>query len=499
MSMQLQNMLNEVRTEWLFPALKQMLVNKSSREKTLDYINSVLVLNRNRAQLQPDEKVVAGEGFLFNLTSVLQLLSVKIDTAKVDPMYHFDPKNELTKKDEACIKFTSDQLSSWLEAKKNDPDFKWNEPSFNTRCFFQTLWAHHLSVIPCQRKYTRRLRIIRELNRQIESVGREADLPLANRLKHMKEQMLKFHKAKLCAETSLFDDHFMGRCMQFYLKVISLLFEVLNFRNLLPLSEPLSKVFLCFPDWFIEDIADFLLFTLQYCPQVIKNIVLDELVYFIIVIICTSHHIGNPYITAKYIEILFLVCPSINKDAIFLHQRIVNCPLAKGNLMKALMRFYTDIEITGAASEFYDKFSVRYHISIILKSVQSKAEYQGDVLAEVEYGLKNFIKFINMLMNDTTFLLDEALVSLKRIHDYNEDKKDITKWNQQSRQDIEDRERQLMQDERVCRSYLTLAVETVDMLHHLTKTVTKPFLRSVSNVYKISKHSYILVHFLGGC
>ena len=29
---------------------------------------------------------------------------------------------------------------------------------------------------------------------------------------------------------------------------------------------------------------------------------------------------------------------------------------------------------------------------------------------------KQFVKFINMLMNDTTFLLDECLENLKRIH-----------------------------------------------------------------------------------
>lgn len=480
--MQIQNMLNEMRTEWLLPTLKQLLINKSSREKTLEYINTVLVLNRNRAQIHPNEKVMAGEGFLFNLTSVLQFLSVKIETSKIDPMYYFDPKNELTKKEETCIKFTADQLKAWLKGLNDDPGFKWNEPSFNTRCFFQTLWAHHLSVIPCQRKYLRRLRIIRELNRQIDSVVREPDRshPMSDRLQVMKEQMLKFHKAKLCAETTLFDDHFMGRCMQFYLKLISLLFEVINFRNVLPLAEPLSSVFLAFPNWYIEDIADFLLFVLQYCLPVIRNMVLDELIYFIIVIICSSKHIGNPYITAKYIEIFFLVCPSVTKEATFLHQRLVNCPLAKGNMMKALMHFYTEIESTGATSEFYDKFSVRYHISIILKSVQWRDEYQADVMSEVEYALGDFIKFINMLMNDTTFLLDEALVGLKRIHDYNEDKKDAAKWNEQSRQDIEDRERLLLQDERVCRSYLTLAVETVDMLHHLTKTVSTPFLRTVS-------------------
>lgn len=88
-----------------------------------------------------------------------------------------------------------------------------------------------------------------------------------------------------------------------------------------------------------------------------------------------------------------------------------------------------------------------------------------------------FVKFVNMLMNDTTFLLDECLEYLKRIHEtqmimMNEDSwADIGTENQQSRQ------RQLQQDERQCRSYLTLARETVDMFHYLTADIKEPFLR----------------------
>lgn len=46
------------------------------------------------------------------------------------------------------------------------------------------------------------------------------------------------------------------------------------------------------------------------------------------------------------------------------------------------------------------------------------------------------------------------------------------------------RQSQLTQDERVSRSYLALATETVDMFHMLTKQVQKPFLRPVSTGYK---------------
>ena len=82
-----------------------------------------------------------------------------------------------------------------------------------------------------------------------------------------------------------------------------------------------------------------------------------------------------------------------------------------------------------------------------------------------------------MLMNDTTFLLDESLESLRRIHEVQEAMEDKSTWDRQPDEQKETRLRQLATDERMCKSYLTLARETVDMLHYLTQHVPDPFLR----------------------
>ena len=206
---------------------------------------------------------------------------------------------------------------------------------------------------------------------------------------------------------------------------------------------------------------------------------MSNLIVFIITIICSPNYISNPYLTAKFIEIVFLSSPIVNHNLSAFHAKIKSHPLAEKHLVRALMKFYTDVETTGASSEFYDKFTIRYHISIIIKSFWDNSLQKLAIINESENG-NNFVKFINMLMNDTTFLLDEALVSLKRIHEVKEDMNDKEKWNRQTREQQENRERQLVHDERQCRSYLTLAVETVDMLHYLTATVQKPFLRAVN-------------------
>ena len=54
---------------------------------------------------------------------------------------------------------------------------------------------------------------------------------------------------------------------------------------------------------------------------------------------------------------------------------------------------------------------------------------------------------------------------------------DTKKWAELSQETQQTKLRNLSQDERQCRSYLTLARETVDMFHYLTQDIKEPFLR----------------------
>jgi ubiquitin conjugation factor E4 B len=42
--------------------------------------------------------------------------------------------------------------------------------------------------------------------------------------------------------------------------------------------------------------------------------------------------------------------------------------------------YIIDVETTGAATEFYDKFNIRYHISIIFKYAWQKSSFRHSFL-----------------------------------------------------------------------------------------------------------------------
>ncbi|XP_031659498.1 ubiquitin conjugation factor E4 B-like isoform X2 [Oncorhynchus kisutch] len=484
-SQTLQHYLESARGD-LFKILHNILLNGETREVALNYMAALVNRNVKKAQMQTDDKLVSTDGFMINFLSVLQQLSMKIKLEMVDPYYIFHPLCRLqVSREETRLKATMEELKTWL-AEIHDPS-KLYDPKFPTECFFLTLHTHHLSILPGCRRYIRRLRAIRELNRTVEelksSESQWKDSPLASRhremLKRCKTQLKKLVRSKACADAGLLDENLLRRCLQFYSMVIQLILRMVDpaYPHItLPLNPEIPKSFAALPEFYIEDVAEFLLFVVQYSPQVLYEPCIQNIVTFLVVFICSQNYIRNPYLIAKLVEVLFVTNPAVQPRTQRFSEMMENYQLSVKHLVPALMKFYTDVEHTGATSEFYDKFTIRYHISTIFKSLWQNMGHHGTFLEEFNSG-KQFVRYINMLINDTTFLLDESLESLKRIHEVQEEMKNKEQWDQLPREQQQSRQSQLTQDERVSRSYLALATETVDMFHILTKQVQKPFLR----------------------
>nr|XP_033777401.1 ubiquitin conjugation factor E4 B isoform X1 [Geotrypetes seraphini] len=485
-SQSLQHYLESARQDQ-FKILHNVLLNGETREAALGYMAAVINANMKKAQLQTDDRLVSTDGFMLNFLWVLQQLSSKIKLETVDPMYIFHPKCRITvPNDETRVKAMMEDVVSWVAELNGDPSL-FSEPKFPTECFFLTLHTHHLAILPSCRRYIRRLRAIRELNRTVEELKNNEsqwkDSPLATRhremLKRCKTQLKKLVRCKACADAGLLDENFLRRCLSFYGMVIQLILHILDpcFPNItLPLSLDVPKMFAALPEFYVEDIAEFLFFIVQYSPQVLFEPCTQDIVTFLVVLLCNQNYIRNPYLVAKLVEVMFVTNPAIQPRTQKFFEMIENHPLSTKLLVPSLMKFYTDVEHTGATSEFYDKFTIRYHISTIFKSLWQNIAHHGTFMEEFNSG-KQFVRYINMLINDTTFLLDESLESLKRIHEMQEEMKNKAHWDQLPQEQQQAQQSQLAQDERVSRSYLALATETVDMFHILTKQVQKPFLR----------------------
>ncbi|KAM4886089.1 ubiquitin conjugation factor E4 B isoform 4-T4 [Sylvia borin] len=214
-SQSLQHYLELARQE-LFKILHSILLNGDTREAALGYMAAVVNANMKKAQMQTDDRLVSTDGFMLNFLWVLQQLSTKIKLETVDPMYIFHPRCRIElPTDETRVKATMEEVAAWIAELYRDQSL-FSEPKFPTECFFLTLHAHHLSILPSCRRYIRRLRAIRELNRTVEDLKNNEsqwkDSPLATRhremLKRCKTQLKEQQQAR---QSQLAQDERMSR------------------------------------------------------------------------------------------------------------------------------------------------------------------------------------------------------------------------------------------------------------------------------------------------
>ena len=87
---------------------------------------------------------------------------------------------------------TTKEAEEWVETLNKSESFKWKDPNFHTECWHLTLLAHHLSILPCIRRYHK---MIEELEKTESTWSR---LPIAGRNKAMLQKWKKELKFKYC-------------------------------------------------------------------------------------------------------------------------------------------------------------------------------------------------------------------------------------------------------------------------------------------------------------
>jgi ubiquitin conjugation factor E4 B len=68
-------------------------------------------------------------------------------------------------------------------------------------------------------------------------------------------------------------------------------------------------------------------------------------------------------------------------DTLFAHK------FATQHLLHALMKFYIECESTGAHTQFYDKFNIRYEIFQVIKCIWPNTMYRENLATEARYVL----------------------------------------------------------------------------------------------------------------
>ncbi|KAH9480417.1 Ubiquitin conjugation factor E4 [Psilocybe cubensis] len=463
-----------------------------TREAVLGYFARVISLNVKRAGMQVDPTTVASDSFMLNMQSVLLNFAepfmdanyTKMD--RIDPLYYVH-SNRIDLSDETRIKATSEEAHKWEEENKNSLA---PPPNFISNIFYLTVAMSHYGYLRTIQTFNDLSKSSDELQRQLDMVqgdGSWMTSPMRPRTEALiamiKKEQNKVRIQQFTFEAGLMEQDLVFRSIGFTNFLATWLIRQADPKKThpnppveLPLPKEVPMSFRALPEYIVEDIVDYLYFAVQTSPDKFEMAGKIELMTFVLTFLTSTWYIKNPFLKSKINDVLFMSIWGYGRERNGILGNMLNShPLALKHLMPALMHFYIEVEQTGASSQFYDKFNARRNISHILKVVWNNPTHREALNIEAK-NVDKFVRFVNLMINDVTYLMDESLSELTQIHNIQVEMDDKATWESKPLEYRREREGTLRSLERHASGYTTLGRSTVELLKIFTAETKAPFM-----------------------
>ncbi|CAF2873145.1 unnamed protein product [Rotaria sp. Silwood2] len=250
--------------------------------------------------------------------------------------------------------------------------------------------------------------------------------------------------------------------------------EQMNILKKLPLTSEPNRQLSYIPEFIMENIIDYLKFLGRYNTQVFQSIgsSINEYVNLILVFMGDMNRLRNPHLRATLAEALEIILPNEHEKT----NRIINnlytetmfqeYPLIE-HLPCALLDVFVSIELTGQAVAFEQKFSYRRPMYDILEYLWKFDKHREPIKKLASYAERHiddaeaplFLRFINLLMNDANFLLDEALTYMARLR-ADQEAKEHGEWNEKPEKQRQELENAFQHTGRIARYMNIMGIKT---------------------------------------
>ncbi|KAL6357451.1 hypothetical protein LRP88_07618 [Fusarium phalaenopsidis] len=461
-----------------------------TRSRTLDWFAYIMNTNHKRRGMRVDPREVASDGFMINVTTILDRFCEPFmdnDFSKVDKIddNYFRKQPRVDIKDET--KINADQAHSDSFYANKVP----GEANFISEAFFLTLAAHHYGSEACNSQLKGLDRDLRYFESRIEAM--EAERP---RMANVPDQAQRLEAAiaahvrtlenaiskKYAIEGVLLDERMQSTSLRFMRYVAVWLLRLVTRSKYkpglesseikLPLPAEQSDVFSCLPEYTLQNIVDNFTFLFKWIPKILPSAIGDEMIALCVTFLRSTEYIKNPYLKSSLVSLLFSsTWPLMHLKRGVLGDQLVGSKFANEHLLRGLMRFYIECESTGADSAFYDKFNIRYEIFQVIKCVWVNDHYKRQLAQESKVNKQFFVQFVHMLLNDAIYVLDEALTKLTKIRSLERELEDRFL----SPEDRQKKDEELQQLANTAKSFMQLSNETLEMMKLFTEAMGEAF------------------------
>lgn len=262
------------------------------------------------------------------------------------------------------------------------------------------------------------------------------------------------------------------------------------------------------PEMLIENVLDFFLFLKHFNEQALTRAsgILQPLMTLIITFMGNSSLMQNPHLRARFAEILECLMPHQSHHL----PAFVGCPdlfethpLVE-ELVPSLVNVFVSIEMTGEGVQFEQKFSYRRPMYVVLEYLWDRPLHRKKLIDLAEVAERTidsarpplFLRFINLLMNDAIFLLDEALNYMGQLRDA-ERRRKTEEWQRLNPQQRAQAEASYSHIGRLARFHNVLSLSTIGTLAWLTSEIKTIFSHATLVDRMANMLNYFLEHLVG--
>ena len=463
------------------------------RERALHYFGRACALNAKRGAMQARSSEIASDAFMVNVFDVVLRFAmpfVEAGAAKIDRVDARFVQHQRRWDTQGLTRLHASEAEAgeWLARAGDAP------PAFNfiTEIFFVGTRLNNLALGKALRRVEDREKEMDRLQKRIDEF--EADranwqaLPQAAHVEQViqraQAQRDKLHSEVIAAQTQLLEPGFVHRVVQFVSFTMTWLVRLADGAQThpaplvrLPLAPEPSEGFRMLPEHMFEDVCETLLFYARRKPDVLDEGARNSLVEFCTTFLSSGAWIRNPFLKAKLAEMLsYNVMPYGPYTSGVLGETINSHPLALQHLVPALIAFWIDAESTGSHTQFYDKFNIRFHLVQIFKEIWANPDHKQRLFEQATARASEFTVFINRLMNDVTFLLDDALDKLAELHTKQLVMDDVEAWSERTPEERQEHEGFMRSIQSQIRSDLSLGHEFLRLLIRFTAETSAAFM-----------------------
>lgn len=508
-----------------------LLIGGDIRNQMLEWIGSCLHANAARGQIWNSHNPMGMLGaaktvpdsFMIGLCGVLlrlckPLLRPTFKVLDVDPTYFAVTDAERTAKGvhmhavdkETCLVSHSDE---------DQPRKTSNSYNFVTEVFYMTHRAIDLGYRICIDKF---FQMNREMTR-MQSVYRDVQAQggsemMQNMMDALTAQMPKF----LCLQKLIIEPNNDQLLLRFYeatsmwlTRCASKIPDPENPNNeinvaeiSLPIETPAPKCLSSIPEFVLENIVGYLTFIRHFNSQAIDTDIDAQNNIFTIMLVFMGDisRARNPHLRARLAEGMESLLPKkcnssfgcSSKSHLFTQHPF------RLEIVPNLMSVFVGIEMTGQNVQFEQKFNYRRPMYAIMEYIWEIEEQRECFKRAASHALEQmeavnpplFLRFINLLINDGIYLLDESLSNLKQIRQL-QNAQDNGEWANLPANEREQNLANMQQIGNLARFDNILGRDTINVLKLLTSEMPNIFCHA-SMVDRIAAMlNYFLLNLVG--